>query len=139
MIVALRFRTVRVGCTLALVAACVRPGDKAKSAPVAQPAAEAGAREERPDLEEIQVCVVERGGLRNVSATYNRRTGDTTVAGQSFSEAYPATNPPYALTADWFVRNESFRMFGERYEKFGIPRYITAKDPLGRIGRYEGV
>ena len=44
-----------------------------------------------PAMQTIRVCVVEGAGLREVEAMYDPATGDTTVAGQPFVAAYPAT------------------------------------------------
>ena len=53
--------------------------------------------------------------LRNVEATYHPTSGDTTIAGRRFSEAYPAMAPTYVAGSTWFVNNDPIMYNGRRY------------------------
>ncbi|HEV2145936.1 MAG TPA: hypothetical protein VGR37_00820 [Longimicrobiaceae bacterium] len=91
-----------------------------------------------PAMQTIRVCVVEGTALREVEAMYNPATGDTMVAGQRFSMAFPATAPAYAAGATWFINNEPIMMNRRRYVKFGLPRVVSPTD-VRRIGEHQGV
>jgi hypothetical protein len=86
----------------------------------------------------MNVCVVENGMLRNVQAQYSSATGDTTVAGRPFAQAYPATAPSYAAGAGWFIQGDAITLGGRRYVKFGLPRVVGVND-VTRTGEYQGV
>ncbi len=85
----------------------------------------------------IQVCVVQGGALSNVTAVYNTRTGDTTVNGQRFSTAYPATTG-YSAGATWYINNEPITVNGRRYVKYGLPRVLGVSE-VTRTADYMGV
>ena len=86
----------------------------------------------------ISVCVIENGMLRNVEAEYASATGDTTVAGRPFSEAYPATAPAYAAGAGWYIQGEPITLDRRRYVKFGLAR-VLGVDEVARVGEHQGV
>jgi hypothetical protein len=86
----------------------------------------------------IDVCVVENGALRNVQAQYTASTGDTTVGGRPFGEAYPATAPSYAAGATWYVQGDQITVDGRRFVKFGLPR-VVGVGQVARSGEYQGV
>jgi hypothetical protein len=90
-----------------------------------------------PAMQTIRVCVVEGTGLREVEAMYDPATGDTTVAGQPFAQAYPAT-PGYAAGATWYINDEPVQFMGRRYVRFGLPRVVAPAD-VARRGEYGGV
>jgi len=90
-----------------------------------------------PEMQTIRVCVVEGTALREVEAMYNPATGDTTVAGQAFSTAYPATTG-YASGATWYINNEAITINRRRYVRFGLPRVVSPTD-VTRTGEYQGV
>jgi hypothetical protein len=69
----------------------------------------------------IDVCVVDAEGLRYIQARYDHATGDTTVGGRPFAEAYPVT-AAYAAAAQWYVDNEPIALDGVLYTKYGLPR-----------------
>jgi hypothetical protein len=83
---------------------------------------------------DIQVCVVENGTLRNMTAQYNTQTGDTTMNGQRFSPSMTG----YAAGATWFINNEPVTMMGRRYVKYGLPRVLGVNE-VTRVGEYMGV
>jgi len=85
----------------------------------------------------MRVCVIENNMLREVEAMYNPATGDTTVAGQPFSSAFPAT-AGYAAGANWYINNEPITIGGRRFVKFGLPRVVSVTD-VTRTGEYQGV
>ena len=85
----------------------------------------------------ISVCVVENGMLRNVEAQYASATGDTTVAGRPFGQAYPAT-AGYAAGAGWYIQGEPIMLDRRRYVKFGLPRVLGVNE-VARMGEYQGV
>ena len=86
---------------------------------------------------DIRVCVVENGALRDVQATYNTATGDTTVSGRPFAQAYPGT-AGYAAAMPWFINNELVTVNGRRYVKYGLPRVLGVSE-VSRTGEYMGV
>jgi hypothetical protein len=86
---------------------------------------------------DIQVCVVEGGALRNVTATYNTQTSDTTYQGRRFNEAFPATTG-YAGGATWYINTEPITINGRRYVKYGLPRVLGVTE-VTRTGEFQGV
>ncbi len=91
-----------------------------------------------PTAETINVCVVENGSLRGVPAQYASATGDTTVAGRAFAQAYPATEPPYAAGAAWFIQGDGITVDGRRYVKYGLPRVLGMHE-VTRSAEHQGV
>jgi hypothetical protein len=65
-------------------------------------------------------------------------TGDTTVGGRPFAEAYPAT-AEFAADKDWYVQNELVVLDGRRFVKYGRTRILGPGRlvPLGTT--YRGV
>ncbi|MDQ3388476.1 MAG: hypothetical protein M3483_03115 [Gemmatimonadota bacterium] len=90
-----------------------------------------------PSMESMQVCVVQGGALSNVTVQFNRTTGDTMVAGQRFSAAYPATAPNYVAGETYFINNQEITVMDRAYVKYGLPRVIGANE-LTRVGEYSG-
>jgi len=90
-----------------------------------------------PATRTIMVCVVEGQTLRNVEATFHPTSGDTTISGRRFSEAYPAMAPTYVAGSTWYVNNEPIMFNGKRYVKFGLPRVIGTTDVMS-TGTYQG-
>lgn len=86
---------------------------------------------------DLRICVVESGALREVTATYNTATGDTTVNGRPFASAYPATSG-YAAGTTWFINNEPVTVMGRRYVKYGLPRVLGVGE-VARMGDVMGV
>jgi hypothetical protein len=86
---------------------------------------------------DIQVCVVEGGALRNVTATYNTQTADTMYQGRRFNEAFPATTG-YAGGATWYINTEPITINGRRYVKYGLPRVLGVTE-VTRTAEYQGV
>ena len=86
---------------------------------------------------DIQVCVVEGGTLRNVTATYNTQTADTMYQGRRFNEAFPATTG-YAGGATWYINTEPIMVDGRRYVKYGLPRVLGVTE-VTRVGEFQGV
>jgi hypothetical protein len=86
---------------------------------------------------DIRICVLQNGNMREVSVHYNTRTGDTTVNGRAFSEAFPPEAPGYAAAAPWMVLNEPIRFRGNRYVKYGRARVLGAWE-VERAGEYQG-
>jgi len=91
-----------------------------------------------PMARTIDVCVVENGALRTVQAQYTQATGDTTVSGRPFAQAYPATAPHYAADAAWFIQNEQITVLGRRFVRFGLPRVLGTGE-VTRIAGHQGV
>jgi hypothetical protein len=90
-----------------------------------------------PTTRAIQVCVVQGGALTTVTAQYNTATGDTTVNGQRFATAYPATTG-YAAGATWYINNQPITVNGRRYVKYGLPRVLGTTE-VTRTADYMGV
>ncbi|HEX8394189.1 MAG TPA: hypothetical protein VF665_17735 [Longimicrobium sp.] len=86
-----------------------------------------------PAMREIQVCVVDNGALRTMTAMVDPQTGDTTYAGGMT----PAMTG-YAAGATWFINNEPVMVMGRRYVKYGVPRVLGVTD-VTRVGEYQGV
>lgn len=90
-----------------------------------------------PPTQTIRVCVIEDGTLREVSATFNPATGDTTVNNRAFAQAYPTATPTYAAGATWYVNNETITVDGREYVKFGLPRIVGTTE-VARVGDFQG-
>ncbi len=90
-----------------------------------------------PSMQQIQVCVVQDGGVASVMAMYNPAAGDTTVNGQPFATAYPA-GAQYAANATWFINNEPVTFQGRRFVKYGLPRVLGVSE-VTRVGDFGGV
>jgi hypothetical protein len=91
--------------------------------------------------EAISVCVLDHGEIREISATFRPATGDTLVGGRPFAEVHPATSPPYAARADWFVRMEPVPVGEGPYRmktRYGLER-IMAPGDLRRVGEHRGI
>jgi hypothetical protein len=101
------------------------PPPMAEPAPPPPPAAN--------PMRDIQVCVVDNGMLRNVTAQYNTQTGDTTWAG-----GMRPGMTGYAAGASWFINNEPVMVMGRRYVKYGLPRVLGVNE-VTRVGEYQGV
>jgi hypothetical protein len=86
-------------------------------------------------VREIRVCVVENGMLREMTASYNVQTGDTTVNGQPFSRMPTAG---YAAGAAWFIDNEAITVMDRRYVRYGLPRVLGVNE-VSRTAEYQGV
>mgnify|MGYP006196589307 CR=1 FL=1 len=81
-------------------------------------------------MRDIQVCVVENGALRNVTAQYNTTSGDTMVNNRPFATAYPSTTG-YAGGATWYINNETVTVMDRRYVKYGLPRVLGVNEAEG--------
>jgi hypothetical protein len=136
-----------VAAGLLLVAAACGTGTRAvpDPAPPPPPAPPPAARPPAPPPAQrppalstgIQVCIVENGAIRNVTARYNTHTGDSTVNERPFSEVYPAT-VGYAERAMWYINNEAITVNGRRYVKYGLPRILGINEIVPAI-EYRGV
>src|SRR5215218_8902633 len=101
-------------------------------------AAHSAARAQNPlSFQQPSLCVVQNGEIKNVQATYNTRTGDTTVNGRSPREAFP-DGPEYAGGANWYVNNEPVTADRRRLVKYGLPRVLGATEVV-KVGTYLGV
>ena len=105
--------------------------------PVAPPPAPPVTPPAPPSTRTINVCVVDNGMLREVQATYTISSGDTTVNGRPFSEAYPATTG-YAANQPFYINNEPVMVDGRRYVKYGLPRVLGVNE-VTRAGETMGV
>jgi hypothetical protein len=91
--------------------------------------------------EAISVCVLERGEIREIRATFNPATGDTLVGGRPFAEVHRASSPPYAAGADWFIRMERVSVGEGPYRmktRYGLER-IMRPGELRRVGEHRGI
>jgi hypothetical protein len=86
---------------------------------------------------EIPICVLQDGNVREARARYNRMTADTTVDGRPFREAFPSDAPGYAADASWMILNEPIPFRGYRYIKYGRPREFGVRG-VERAGEYQG-
>ena len=98
-------------------------------APIAPPAA--------PQMQQIQVCVIQDGNLASVAAMYNPAAGDTTVNGQPFATAYP-TGAQYGANATWYINNEPVTFQNRRFVRYGLPRVLGVNE-VTRVGDFQGV
>jgi len=85
----------------------------------------------------LLVCVVQGGRITTVAMKYDPATGDSTIGGRTFAEAYPPT-AEHAATAPWYVAYEPIEFQGHRYLEYGLPRVLSAHD-LAPAGSYRGV
>lgn len=85
----------------------------------------------------ITACVVRNGRMEMVPIQYDPATGDTTVNGRPFREAYPVT-AEYASVARWYADNEPITVNRSRYIKYGLPRVLGPTDVVP-AGSYQGV
>ena len=91
--------------------------------------------------EAITVCVLDHGEIREIAAAVDPATGDTLVGGRPFAEVHPATSPPYAEGADWFVRMEPVSVGNGPYRmkvRYGLERILGPGD-LRRVGEHRGI
>jgi hypothetical protein len=84
------------------------------------------------ETRDIRVCVVDNGQLREVTARYNTRTGDTTYTGT------PPGTTGYAAGATWYINNEPITVNGRRYVRYGLPRVLGVNE-VTRTAEYQGV
>ena len=90
-----------------------------------------------PPERQIQVCVVQRGELRNVEAVFRPATGDTLVAGRPFALVHPTMAPSYATATSWFIDADSMTFEGGTWVKFGVTRVIQPEQ-LPMVGEFAG-
>src|SRR5688500_2030899 len=76
----------------------------------------------RPVMRDIQVCVVESGMARMVTAQTNTVTGDTNFGRPERAWRVSEPRVQYAVDAPWFVGGEPIMVEDRRYVKFGTPR-----------------
>lgn len=79
----------------------------------------------------ISVCVLADGTLKDVSASYDTRTGDTLVTVSTgpvyFHAVYP-NDASYAEGHAWYFKNNALRHSGRRYRKYGLPRVLGSSE-----------
>ncbi|HEY0036738.1 MAG TPA: hypothetical protein VGB66_08630 [Longimicrobium sp.] len=92
----------------------------------------------RPAAEEIQVCVLQDAALARVTVTRDPATGDTTVGGVPFGQAFPDTAAALAANAAWYAAGEPIAFQGRRFVKFGDVRVLDVGD-VARVGEFRGV
>jgi hypothetical protein len=89
----------------------------------------------------IQLCVVQDGQLRMVTASVAQPGSDTTVVvdGQTrrFRDVHPGIQA-YATGRSWFVEGGPIRVANRQYVRFGLTRVIQPAE-LTRIGEHQGV
>jgi len=85
----------------------------------------------------IAACVVQDERMAMLNADYDPVSGDTTVRGRPFREAYPTT-AAFAGAAAWFVGNEAVVHRQHRYYKYELPR-VLAVDDVVATGEFRGV
>ncbi|HYW08390.1 MAG TPA: outer membrane beta-barrel protein [Longimicrobium sp.] len=90
-----------------------------------------------PSMRAITVCVIDGGMPRNVEAMYNVATGDSTVDGRPFRQAFAATAPTYAAGAPWYLGGEPITALNRRYVKYGLPRVLGVGE-VTRVAEYQG-
>jgi hypothetical protein len=85
------------------------------------------AQGQAPATRTISVCVLDNGTLKEVSASYNTRTGDTLVTistGPVYFRAVHPNDASYAADHAWYFRHNALRHLGRRYRKYGLPRIL---------------
>lgn len=85
----------------------------------------------------LRICVVENGRMTMTPIEYDLATGDTTVNGRPFREAYPVT-AEHAAGAQWYVNREPITFRGRRYVMYGLPRVLSPMD-IVPVDTYRGV
>ena len=89
------------------------------------------AQGQAPATRTISVCVLENATLKEVSASYNTRTGDTLVTistGPVYFRAVHPNDASYAADHAWYIRNNTLRHRGRRYRKYGLPRVLGVSE-----------
>jgi hypothetical protein len=84
----------------------------------------------------IEVCGVRGGELARVPAELDPATGDTTVNGVAFRDAFPASET--AGEAAWLRGGEPVVIGRQRFVPFGPPRVIDPAQ-LARVGEFRGI
>lgn len=93
-----------------------------------------------PTTRTISVCVLRNGALKEVSAAYNTKTGDTLVTistGPVYFHAVYPEDASYAAGHAWYFRNNALRHRGQRYRKYGLPRILGISE-IERAGSTVG-
>jgi ABC-type phosphate transport system substrate-binding protein len=106
-------------------------------APAPVPAPEPPAPPAPATLTTVRVCLVREARMERVEAEVDPATGDTTVAGRTFLQAYPVTSE-YASQARWYWDNVPITFDGRRYIKLGLPRVLEPSE-VEPIGSYAGI
>jgi len=92
-----------------------------------------------PTPQAVQICVIQDGELRMVTAQV--LAGDTTIMvdGQrrQFRDVQPGTQA-YAAGRTWFVQGEPLTVLNRRYVRFGLTRVIQPAE-LSRVAEHMGV
>ncbi len=127
----MRLPVVVAGLLLGATAAC-GPGSAPPPAPAPLPPVAAV-----DPWRDVQVCVVDEQGVREIAARYNVTTGDTLVDGRPYAEAFPTTSK-YAEGAEWYINNEPIPRGPVWYGRYGLPRVILPGEVV-RSGEYQGV
>jgi hypothetical protein len=87
--------------------------------------------------QELSVCILENGQLREAQTIYDPVTRDTLYGGRPFRAAFSDT-AGYAVNKRWYLNNEPISVNRRRYEKYGPPRIVSA-NKLRPAGMYDGV
>jgi hypothetical protein len=128
-----------IACTSLLLLAAAACGPRSAPPPVRPPLPPLPAVPELTDVawRDLQVCVVDEQGMRDVPARYSLVTGDTLVGGRPFAERYPTT-AGYAGEAGWYVNNEPFKRGRYWYVKYGLPGVLRPHE-IVPAGEQSGV
>ncbi|HEX9935811.1 MAG TPA: hypothetical protein VGB15_01765 [Longimicrobium sp.] len=87
--------------------------------------------------ETISACVLRNGRMEVQTVRYDIATGDSTINGRQFHEAFPVT-AEHAASARWYAGHEPITFAGRRFVKYGLPR-LFSPDEVVSAGTYRGV
>lgn len=88
-----------------------------------------------------KVCLIHKGVLQEVEGTYNNQTGEHKVMLDGVAkdvEQLHVDNPDYAQSVSWYINNDSLKIEGSAYVKYGLPR-ILATNEVRKYTSYKGV
>lgn len=86
---------------------------------------------------DISACVLRNGRMELQTVRYDVATGDTTINGRQFHEAFPVT-AEHAASAAWYASHEPITFAGRRFLKYGLPRLFSPGEVVP-AGSYRGV
>ncbi|HST61917.1 MAG TPA: hypothetical protein VLK84_24665 [Longimicrobium sp.] len=86
---------------------------------------------------DIRVCVVQNGGLVDVTAVYDTVTRDTSF-GPPGRDGGTAARNEYAAGTAWFTADEPLPWRGYRFVKYG-PERVLPPELLARAGEHRGI
>ena len=89
----------------------------------------------------ITECIIENGEAKNIKADYNSSTGQKSIVvngvRKPLDEAYPLEGKGYVAKVNWYTNNDSIKVKGITYKKYGLPRVFSVTE-VTKGGNYQG-